>query len=650
MVGSQKILTVSYGTFSCTLEGFEDSFGTMKAIAEYFRDLAAEDRHFGAEPPVPDAAMLAGIAEREAARRVEARLERTGPGRVGPGRVGPGRVGPEQVSLVLRVDEGATGGLATGSPATGGSEAAAAAAGPAMPPPPPLAPLARAAQDEGVVAKLARIRAVVGRSDLVSAEEEPGHAEPAGAERAAGGAEAARRKATGPEALPLAGAAPRMRADAPLGATGADATPTEDEEGVGTAPSAVAHLSPRVVLMRRAGPEGEAGSAPLAAPDDALPAAGPPPGDAAPSTESGLTPEAEAELMAELAALEAALGAAAPSREAPQVPASGDAAEAAVAGLLAALDGARGPDPSPAAPAGPGAIGATAEARAGDAPSREEPAASAPADMEPVAEPEPLEAVRADAAAEPASEELAWEPAWEPARPRGLAAAPAGDEAAVSRLLSRADEQLAEPEASRRREAIAQLRAAVAATEAARRQGAAAPEPPRREDPFRDDLRHVVRPRRPMAAEMPAGARAERPRPAPLRLVASQRVDLPGAEGAWAEPVRPRRVSPDAAPDPRPGTPSDASFAAFAAEMGAVSLTDILEAAAAFTSFVEGAEDFSRPQLLDRVRQATPAGFSREDGLRSFGTLLRQGTITRVRGGRFQVTGESRFNPARRAG
>ena len=92
------------------------------------------------------------------------------------------------------------------------------------------------------------------------------------------------------------------------------------------------------------------------------------------------------------------------------------------------------------------------------------------------------------------------------------------------------------------------------------------------------------------------------------------------------------------------------SFPLYAAHAGAETLSDFLEVAAAYTAQVEGAEDFSRPQLMRLVGEASPGGFDREEGLRSFGTLLRQGRIVRVRSGRFALSDTSRFHPQRRAG
>ena len=51
MASNNKVLTVSCGTFYCSLLRFIDSFEMMKISSEYFKKLTQEDLFFGAEPP-----------------------------------------------------------------------------------------------------------------------------------------------------------------------------------------------------------------------------------------------------------------------------------------------------------------------------------------------------------------------------------------------------------------------------------------------------------------------------------------------------------------------------------------------------------------------------------------------------------------------
>mgnify|MGYP000392072805 CR=1 FL=1 len=92
-----------------------------------------------------------------------------------------------------------------------------------------------------------------------------------------------------------------------------------------------------------------------------------------------------------------------------------------------------------------------------------------------------------------------------------------------------------------------------------------------------------------------------------------------------------------------------ASFTEFAARVGAVDLPDLLEAAASYLAFVEEREQFSRPQLMTKVRQVEQEDFNREDSLRHFGRLLREGKLRKVAAGHFAVSDRINFRPEERA-
>jgi aryl-alcohol dehydrogenase-like predicted oxidoreductase len=91
--------------------------------------------------------------------------------------------------------------------------------------------------------------------------------------------------------------------------------------------------------------------------------------------------------------------------------------------------------------------------------------------------------------------------------------------------------------------------------------------------------------------------------------------------------------------------PSQAtSFAEFAETLGTQGLSDLLEAAAAYTSAVEGRPHFSPPQIMRKLTaMSETAEVPREERMRVFGRLLRQGKIAKVKRGQYAITQASRY-------
>ncbi len=336
---------------------------------------------------------------------------------------------------------------------------------------------------------------------------------------------------------------------------------------------------------------------------------------------STLSPEAEAELQAELAAVEREMADAGISPEASEAdaPVAEDRAETeALASPEAVLEVAAPQDAEPAAEA------AQAEqAEAEDLAFEEDDGSAAPRDGD--------RRVMLESSAE------------------------TGDQA-MSRLLLHAASELDEPDNRRRLSTIAHLKAAVAATEADKElsQNIGDRSGQSELDRYRDDLAQVVRPRRPLAsASVTTRPQAPTERPAPLVLVSEQRID----KGPKSEPlvIRPRRVTNGnlALEEPQehiedeedsPSIGQDAqSFSDFIRNTGAHDLPDLLEAAAAYAACIEGRPHFSRPQILRSANSAAHEELSRESSLRAFGMLLRQGKIQKIKRGQFAISDTSHY-------
>lgn len=719
MISNNKILTVSYGTFSCTLEGFDDSFHTMKAIAEYFRDLASDDRYFGAEPPQPDAEMLARIAEREIARRVEARMNE--------GRIFLSATAPQAEAPLAP----------QAAPAPAAAPVAEAAPQQAAPEvTPDIAPEAMDAEPEAVQVQDAAPEADVQQGDGIddafdhakagdmlqtapeaqvedelddtdaffadpiedtteTVAEEDEQPEIAQAEAV----ESTPRDRVIPHADSIAAKLERIRAVV----SQADDDDQDDDY------SEDEHAEELVSDAAPADDDYEDEDDAQSAQDDALMAAmmaqADDEGDAArDDSAADLTAQAAADVSAAL-------------DEDDAMTMAEDEDDGDVAEILARLDDQTSDEDDDTATAhvameddGDGDVSDdlsddsddmnlfddsddadeddeeimiveeedSAEDAAAPAPRitrivkvkrSELEAAIAQGNLEEMSDEDEddtdaqadgrksslsdededallreLADVEAGLDGEDDAEEAAR--ATHAARTAAAKLDDAADDGDVDRLMAKTDAEMGEPESARRRDAFAHLRAAVAAKNSDDGiVGAKLAEDALEVRAYQTDLADVVKPRRPEARGTSRDRRPDVQRPAPLKLVAEQRVDTV-QPAALTTPVRPRRVEqPVAVAEVNTST----SFAEFADDMGAHELPDLLEAAAAYLAFVEERDQFSRPQLMTKVRQVIGTEFSREDGLRSFGQLLRAGKIEKIKGGRFAVSGDIGFRPDQRA-
>jgi hypothetical protein len=748
MTSESKILTVSYGTFSCTLEGFDNPFDTMKAIAEYFRDLAAQDRHFGAEPPPPDAAMLHRLAEREVSRLATSKAEDAARLHVPAEAEAPAAPAPRiQFNPVNR------------RPAHPSVDA-----DPQLAEETPAEPSLQDVIPDGVAAKLARIR----RSVHFAVAE-------AAAPQDAFVAEAPEVAPESVDVVPASDSDVPDAVEADLTDVALDSGAAADaglESSSEVATSDVAARLGALIADGTAVQDYEVDDAldtsDLTVADSWTDAEGTEAAEAVAETEdfdAARLVDAETDLAAGLddADLESlslpALDEDDLTSEDVAMLAQLDGTVFDEAALTAELDDtlpedqpvdlslaeAEMQDPLPEVTEAEVSVDALPEElettaveieAVGTEPAEvledtEVAAEAAPVVEEPAAEPAP--AARTGARSRRVNSRVVRiHPSEEaPGGNRDASATRVLDDAEeadeISRLMHQAEQVMAEDENRRRHEALSRLKAAVVSTEADRADiDYEAPKADAKSDPYRDDLAEAIQPEatpepkpepevkptrrksvtiRPASEPRPGTIRPGMISPPPLVLVSEQRIDrlVPAAAAAPAPAPAPA-AAPSMAPPvpgigPSEGTPmvalrtgrlsgaigagaalaasgmparnlvlekpsygtaaeteededlaedtkdiDESGLAAFAETVGARSMAEMLEAAAAYATCVEKRNQFTRPQLMRRM-MASAGGkpVSREDGLRSFGTLLRTGRIEKVTRGHYSLAENSPY-------
>ncbi len=795
MVVSNKVLTVTYGTFSCTLEGFDDPFTTLQMVAEYFRKLAAEDRHFGGVPQMPDTETLRRIAEENNPNVINAEVGENGIVlRQAAAAAAPfadeyakGEAKVEEPDADFKEDTAADSTKDTDAPLVFDSQRndaaddkvadeadtetedhetadhrntlkkagllAAAVAGPLTffrssrphdevedeadeedketeaaidddtsdqddsdQEEPAEAPVATSrGRQKSVEETLAAIRLNVrraeseialadGEDDSDAEEDDDEVAEDTSSEDTASEAEHPETTAEEPliltEAIAEDAVAEEDEIDTPdedaaakaqAEANGIDAIGRAIEAALGkeanssfaaeTAEDEPEAVEPEAAeadaIEEDATEEVVAAEVETADPDDseeetAFVEDGTPRLEEAEiaqeETAEALeteTPET-AEISEEEIETDAEAEPAAPSSLTPEE--EDELARDLEAAMAAGLDDADDTE-------------AEAEEVAAEAELDQEETAEVAAELGAQAEVQPETEMPEEEAAEAAERARVEAHRLKVRRERAAALlANTENETAsgmdLDRLLTATQTKMDKPEQIRRINALDQLKAAVAATEAEKQINLRSPSSKDElEDEtaadlaaYRDDLRRATDQARMGRLHSTAAPRPEQP---PLILVSEQRIDNSNGLPQTDQHEAPREVAEtdgnlalkrDFHAEPAQedeygeiqGIPADAfaeatDFEDFVERIGAFDLQELLEAAAAYTSIVEGKTRFSRAQVMTKLAKInTHDAFSKEAGLRAFGKLLREGKILRVQDGQFAISKASRFSIASR--